>query len=409
MLFEWFEGQKPDLNSDLMTTARLSSLYSSLGRLRKSADFHSKTRLAFISLMALLGGCGSLNSGSSDTDFDRRLYVGGGLLVSELEPDADSNPVYSVAETRSSGGSLMVGYDISNRFSVEGQVASLGAAEMNPSGEIDYKTGGLSAVIYGLNDRADRDHREGFSVFGRGGVGYMKNKSTDDVPYEQLNEIHVLFGAGVEYGFESGLGVRAELVSEDTDAKYAQLAVLYRFGDTRDSRADTRTVDIREPAPAADITPSIPEPEPVVTVTDNDQDGVEDTMDQCPNTAPSTPVNSVGCDFFNGVIEGVNFETGSDRLTSEAIDILSSVADTLNRFPDVRVTIEAHTDNQGSAASNLNLSKRRAISVARYLVSRGVQVSRLRPMAFGESRPRVGNDTSSGRAMNRRVEFKVIQ
>ena len=120
-------------------------------------------------------------------------------------------------------------------------------------------------------------------------------------------------------------------------------------------------------------------------------------------------MNATGCALFNGVIEGVNFESGSDRLTSSAQQILGDVATTLRNYPDIRIAVEAHTDNQGGAESNLQLSKRRAIAVARFLVEQGVAGPRLKPQAYGESQPRSSNATAEGRTMNRRVEFQVIQ
>jgi len=96
-------------------------------------------------------------------------------------------------------------------------------------------------------------------------------------------------------------------------------------------------------------------------------------------------------------------------ITSGAEQILSGVASTLRDYPGVRVAIEAHTDNQGSADSNLQLSKRRAIAVARFLVEQGIPGPRLQPRAYGESQPRETNATSAGRARNRRVEFEVVQ
>jgi outer membrane protein OmpA-like peptidoglycan-associated protein len=71
--------------------------------------------------------------------------------------------------------------------------------------------------------------------------------------------------------------------------------------------------------------------------------------------------------------------------------------------------IRAYTDNVGSATSNLQLSRRRAIAVARYLIEAGISGSRLKPQAFGESNPRATNLTSLGRAANRRVEFSILQ
>jgi len=124
------------------------------------------------------------------------------------------------------------------------------------------------------------------------------------------------------------------------------------------------------------------------TVLDSDADGVADAVDACPSSNAGAPVNASGCALFNGVIEGINFESGSDTLTASSEGILAG---------------------EGSADSNLQLSKRRAIAVARYLVEQGVPGQRLQPQAFGESQPRESNATSAGRAKNRRVEFQVVQ
>jgi OOP family OmpA-OmpF porin len=142
---------------------------------------------------------------------------------------------------------------------------------------------------------------------------------------------------------------------------------------------------------------------------DGDNDGVVDELDQCPDTSEGLPVDSSGCDTLSGAIDGVNFESGSDKLTAGAQQRLAEVAQTLNQYTEIRVAVAAHTDNQGSAESNLQLSKRRAIAVARYLVEQGVAGNRLRPQAYGESQPLTSNATASGRATNRRVELQVVQ
>jgi len=228
------------------------------------------------------------------------------------------------------------------------------------------------------------------------------------VRFERLNDFHILAGLGLEYGFANGLALRAEYVAHETDAQYGQLGLVYRLGSAapRTRQASPR-IDV--PTPAA--IPQAPRtPEPITrTPLDSDSDGVLDTADACPNTAVGVPVNESGCALFNGVIEGVNFESGSDRLTASAETVLSGVANTLRNFPDIRVAVEAHTDNQGGAQSNLQLSKRRAIAVARYLVEQGIAGPRLQPQAYGESQPRETNATAEGRAKNRRVEFQVVQ
>jgi len=71
----------------------------------------------------------------------------------------------------------------------------------------------------------------------------------------------------------------------------------------------------------------------------------------------------------------------------------------------MRIEIQGHTDNKGSAAYNLKLSDRRAASVRKYLVSHGVLSNRLVSRGYGLTRPIVPNDTEQNRALNRRVQF----
>ncbi|HEV8377086.1 MAG TPA: OmpA family protein [Candidatus Polarisedimenticolia bacterium] len=154
---------------------------------------------------------------------------------------------------------------------------------------------------------------------------------------------------------------------------------------------------------------------------DSDGDGVFDHLDRCPDTPPDAKVDSSGCPIpeappappeppkmFNAVLEGVNFATNSSRLTADSMQILDKVADTLKEWPDVKVEIGGHTDSQGNDASNLKLSGARAESVRKYLVSKGVDGSRLTAKGYGETVPIADNGTAAGRAQNRRVELKTI-
>lgn len=365
---------------------------------------------ALVTLALSLTGCGLLGGGDRDRDdYDGRIYVGAGALVSNIEPDTDDVPGVSVDESSSAGGSFAIGYDLSPRLSIEGHIAELGEAELAPTGTVGYQVGGISAIAYGLADEGSRARREGFSVFGRLGLGSMRNQA-EDVPFERLNDFHLLAGLGVEYGLEMGLGIRAELVAHDTDAQYGQLGLVYRFGESGRRQNGSRNKSF-DSADSGDSTNAVPVPAPSnsrISV-DSDADGVADPVDLCADTVSGRPVDNTGCDVFDGVIEGVNFKSGSDALTAEAQSVLDSIAGTLRDYPDVVISIEAHTDNQGSASSNLELSKKRALSVARYLVTQGVSGQRLRPKAFGESKPRASNATAAGRSQNRRVEFNIVE
>jgi outer membrane protein OmpA-like peptidoglycan-associated protein len=101
------------------------------------------------------------------------------------------------------------------------------------------------------------------------------------------------------------------------------------------------------------------------------------------------------------------FETGKSDLKGGAAGNLNKLATFLNEYPDRSVLIEGHTDDVGSEESNFNLSQRRANSVKSYLVSQGIQSTRLSTSGLGEGSPVAGNDTSTGRQQNRRVEVII--
>jgi len=76
--------------------------------------------------------------------------------------------------------------------------------------------------------------------------------------------------------------------------------------------------------------------------------------------------------------------------------------------PDVIIEISSHTDNQASDSYNIKLSQRRADGVVKYLISKGIAPERLKPVGYGENKPRADNNTTEGRAENRRTEFKIL-
>ena len=112
--------------------------------------------------------------------------------------------------------------------------------------------------------------------------------------------------------------------------------------------------------------------------------------------------------MFNGAIDGVNFLTGSDTLTSFARETLDGVVARMEEFPNVRVSVHAHTDSRGAEETNMELSRRRALSVVRYLTAQGVNLGRFEARAYGERSPIADNSTVEGRQLNRRVEFVTL-
>lgn len=108
------------------------------------------------------------------------------------------------------------------------------------------------------------------------------------------------------------------------------------------------------------------------------------------------------------VLKGVNFATDSAQLTAGSSKTLDEAAAALIRRSEVRAEVAGHTDNRGSAQHNRTLSQRRAETVMRYLVSKGVEPARLTARGYGPDAPIADNGSESGRAANRRVELRRV-
>jgi len=143
---------------------------------------------------------------------------------------------------------------------------------------------------------------------------------------------------------------------------------------------------------------------------DDDNDGVINRLDECPGTPEGTPVDKRGCKIEGDyVLQGVNFESNSDRLLSSANSVLNDVSETLLKYPEITFEIAGHTDSDGAAEYNLGLSTRRAQTVYDYLAGKGVAENRMSVQGYGESQPIADNTSAAGKAENRRVVLSVIE
>ena len=146
-----------------------------------------------------------------------------------------------------------------------------------------------------------------------------------------------------------------------------------------------------------------------VKAADQETNGIAEAQDVCQPTESGNVVNDASCAFFAGPIENLDFKAGDHRLNGSSRVALDELITELARNPAVSISLGGHTDNRGSAAANLQLSKKRVMSVVRYLVSNGVEPTRLKPYGYGESQPIVSNATPEGRMKNRRIEVSVIE
>jgi outer membrane protein OmpA-like peptidoglycan-associated protein len=175
---------------------------------------------------------------------------------------------------------------------------------------------------------------------------------------------------------------------------------------------------------------------------DSDKDGIADYLDKCPNekgiaanngcpevkvaepVQPGTVVDpakpadpkkptvitpdiTLKDKIMQIEITSVNFEFGKDAINKKFYEKLDVVAAILKQYKDIQVEVGGHTDNVGSSAVNEKLSAMRAGKVKDYLVSKGVEASRMTVKGYSYNEPVADNATADGRAKNRRATFKV--
>ncbi len=161
---------------------------------------------------------------------------------------------------------------------------------------------------------------------------------------------------------------------------------------------------------------------------DTDADGVSDYFDKCPGTPTGTRVDGSGCTYTSTIVERMveapakmdisdddynvikeasehlQFETGSAVLKPISFSYLHRVVDILLK-KNLSIRLSGYTDNVGSDASNLKLSKARVNTVKNYLAKQGIGPEHITAEGYGEADPIATNKTAAGRAKNRRVEF----
>ncbi len=150
---------------------------------------------------------------------------------------------------------------------------------------------------------------------------------------------------------------------------------------------------------------------------DLDGDGIPNEVDACPREkgpADKNPKRN-GCprvhvtDSEIVILEQVQFDTGLATIKKASDGLLDNVASVFKDHPEIlKVEVQGHTDNKGTAALNKGLSQRRADAVSKALQKRGIAKERLFSKGYGQDVPIADNSTEDGRAENRRVQFKIL-
>jgi OOP family OmpA-OmpF porin len=237
-------------------------------------------------------------------------------------------------------------------------------------------------------------------------------------------------GAGVQYNMSERVALRGEIAARYdhdnntrgnlSDALGYNISHENGYTDAIVSVGLVYNFGAAPAAPAAEAPAATPAA-PDCRTLDDDNDGVNNCDDRCADTPAGTVVGPDGCPQKVVIdLRGVNFKfdrpkTGESNIeptlqvpTADSIAILDQAIDALNRYPEIKVELNGHTDSVGTDAYNQGLSERRAQIVADYMTSHGVDASRITAVrGFGESQPIDTNDTKEGRARNRRTELNV--
>lgn len=315
------------------------------------------------------------------------------------------------------GGVAGIGYKFSEHWGIEGSYLDLSDTEIDTlGGDVDLDIDGYRAdLLYYFNESSSGV--QPYLVFGGGEYDVdvdLPGADSDDQSFFNV-------GAGVKKYFFNNLALRGDIrairnTSEsDTDLAF-MVALDYFFG----SRSSGSTVKMASgPADSdgdgvyddRDQCPNTPPGAPVDSLgcpLDSDGDGVYDYQDQCANTPAGARVDDKGCQYV--VMETVSvelevlFDTNKAVVKPEFIEEVKNVAEFMKLFPGTNVTVEGHTDSRGDDGYNQKLSQRRADAVRRVLIEEyGVAADRVKAIGYGETKPRASNETAEGMQQNRRV------
>lgn len=111
----------------------------------------------------------------------------------------------------------------------------------------------------------------------------------------------------------------------------------------------------------------------------------------------------------SAVLNNIFFDLNKHDLKEKSITELDKIIRFLHENPVVRIEISGHTDNQGTAAYNLQLSQKRAHAVVTYLTAHGIDAARMTQKGYGAEKPLAPNDTDENRQINRRIEFRILR
>jgi len=370
--------------------------------------------------------------------------ISGAVGVSRLAPQ-ENNSGLLVSNKQSSGYSLALDYLWKDHFLFSGFYVDAGRSEISSAaallGNLDYQYigGSFSWMPFSAQRR--------FSPYLKTGLHSTQNSvDNPSIKYSQDQAVNSHFGLGAAWKVNDDWRLLLDLTTYGRDAYFASLGLRYQLfnktkvktvldqdgdgiPDNRDrclTTASDAKVDAQGCAVELDSDgDGIPDSRDSCLTTapdakvdaqgcavelDSDGDGVPDSRDCCPNTPLGNKVDAEGCAIIEMDLNSsaAPFEFGSEKLSSLGEKIWAKIAKQIKQSPNVIVELGGHTDSKGSAEFNRKFSLKRANSVERFLVGKGVQEQQLRVKGYGESQPIADNSSEEGRRRNRRVDAHIV-
>jgi OOP family OmpA-OmpF porin len=384
----------------------------------------------FVAMGVLLASCAARKAPSPESAYkpvDLNAKVRSGEYEQKVETFA---VIFDASSTMSQEGKFEMAKEVASRLNqtipdmpLVAALRTLGEDRTNETrlvyGTTSYKRGDLESAILGVRG------------FGATPLGRAIKAATEDLRTTRGNTAVIIFSDGRET--DRTALTAAKQMKEELGDRLCIYTVL--FGDDPAGRSLMEQIaDVGEcgyfvsaeeiypsegmatlaenvflekaPAPVAAVEPApAPEPEPVGALLeeDSDGDGVLDDQDECPDTPEGATVNNKGCWTLKGV---VLFDFDKYDIKPDAYSLLDEVATIVKKNPQMKMEIQGHTDNVGSAEYNQGLSEKRAQAVMDYLVRNGIDPERLSYRGYGLTQPAASNDTEEGRTQNRRAELR---
>ncbi|MFK7856333.1 MAG: OmpA family protein [Granulosicoccus sp.] len=369
-----------------------------------------------IAIAVALGAC--LPALSELHAAERSWHIGAGVGISKLTPDTDGSS-FSLIDDQSTAAGVYLGLDINRWLSAEIAFTDLGTAELSDGASIEYSAISLGGVAYLFGERDSSRRQDGAAGYLRLGFNQIDNDA--NIELDEANNNAIWAGAGVQWPLAKQWGVRGEITSFDGDAHAAMVSLYWRPTSSSIVRSPTREPvvgiadsgkSVTQENDSRQLQKTVPESvqnsksvqAQVATPTLAPTPAPEAVNSSCIPPGKGEPVDSKGCGLFSGALLGVEFSGDSSSIQANTLDTLDSLAKSLKQYPDVVVEIRVHTQAYKQVDLAKQLSRERAVAIARHLVGQGISVKRLRARAFGSTQP----ITDNGDSANNRVVLRVL-